>query len=186
MKSALSKSVKFLQSWCGLFEEQETQWSHELVGCEGFKGAQSSIHWLLEFEVKMSFAKVRLGWSWNLVIVSVRGEGLSGSQGFQEFPTTTTERVETTRYCIVLTFDCFALWAGCCIDKTHRCSHGQAMHASSPSTIQFFSLLPYCCVNINGVPALAIINKYEGGGFAWRQLDGLAGGPSACLCPRTR
>ena len=99
------------------------------------------------------------------MIVSVRGEGLSGSQGFQEFPTTTTGRVETTRYCIVLTFDCFALSASCCIDKTHRCSHGQAMHAESPSTIQFFSLLPYCCVNINGVPALAIINKYEGGGF---------------------
>ena len=93
----------------------------------------------------------------------MRGEGLSGSQGFQEFPTTTTGRVETTRYCIVLTFDCFALSAGCCIDKTHRCSHGQAMHASSPSTIQFFSLLPSCCVNINSVPALAIINKYEDG-----------------------
>ena len=40
----MSKSVKFLQSRCGLFEEQETQWSHELVGCEGFKEAQSSIH----------------------------------------------------------------------------------------------------------------------------------------------
>ena len=38
------KGGKFLQSWCGLLEVQETQWSHELVRCEGFKEAQSSIH----------------------------------------------------------------------------------------------------------------------------------------------
>ena len=117
------KGGKFLQSWCGLLEVQETQWSHELVRCEGFKEAQSSIHWLPEFE---DCLEAESWWLLDLVVWEARGwvesKGCANSGRGQD---------EWRRRDIAL----FPLFIGGCIDETHRRSHGLPLDSVSTSTV---------------------------------------------------